>query len=68
MRTMIKVISVKPYMVHTEVIGESMSCETEIKANVFLEEIKRMEIRIITEERVEEPEAGQYIEKLLSKV
>jgi hypothetical protein len=42
--------------------------ETEIKANVFLEEIKRMEISIITEERVEESEAEQYIKKLLSKV
>jgi hypothetical protein len=68
---MIKVTSVKPYIVHTGVIGESMSntkYETEIKANVFLEEIKRMEISIITEERVEESEAEQYIKKLLSKV
>jgi hypothetical protein len=71
MGTTIKVTSVKPYIVHTGVIGDSMidaKYETEIKANVFLEEIKRMEISIITEERVEESEAEQYIKKLLSKV
>jgi hypothetical protein len=65
------VISVKPTMAHTGVIGESMcnpKYDTEIKANIFLDGIKCMKISIITEERVEEPEAEQYIKNLLSKV